>query len=75
MHKSGGMLVSKLRWKYANLDEGDLDKVKALEDELGACVLALTPNFSFAKLENEQVEKLKALEKELGVVLVAYRES
>jgi len=66
--------MSKTRWKYANLDEADLEKVKALEEELGACVLALTPNFSFAKLDEAQIQKLKELEKELGVVLVAYRE-
>ena len=67
--------MSKLRWKYANLDENDLEKVKMLEEELGTCVLALMPNFSFAKLTDAQVEKLQAMEKELGVVLVAFRES
>jgi len=67
--------MSKLRWKYAELDENDLEKIKTLESELGSCVLALAPNFKFANLDDQQIEKLKELEKELGVTLVAYRES
>jgi hypothetical protein len=58
--------------KVADLDEGSLSKVQALEEEIGACVLALEPKVKLRDLSEDQLEKLRAAEEELGVVLMAY---
>lgn len=60
------------RMKVADLDEGSLSKVQALEEEIGACVLALEPKVKLRDLSEDQLEKLRAAEEELGVVLMAY---
>jgi hypothetical protein len=60
------------RLQIAKLDEDSLEKLKVMEEELGACILALEPKYPVAKLTPPQVQKLQALEKELGVVLLAY---
>jgi erythromycin esterase-like protein len=58
--------------RIAQLDEARLAKVKALEDELGFCIVAVEPEFSLAELSADQVKKLQAAEDDLGVVLLAY---
>jgi hypothetical protein len=60
------------RMKVAELDPARLEKVRKLEAELGAYVVALEPEFRLAELTAEQVERLRAAERELGVVLLAY---
>lgn len=60
------------RMKVADLDEKTLAKVRALEDEIGACVLALEPKVKLKDLSDEQLEKLTSAEEELGVILMAY---
>ena len=57
--------------KIAELDETRVTKVKALEDELGFCVVDLEKKFSLADLSEDQVRKLQGAEEELGVVLLA----
>jgi hypothetical protein len=58
--------------KVAELDPARLEKVRKLEEELGAYVVALEPQFRLAELTAEQLGRLEAAEKELGVVLLAY---
>ncbi|MFO7740724.1 MAG: hypothetical protein R6X31_00265 [Anaerolineae bacterium] len=60
------------RMRIADLDDQSLEKVRALEEEMGACVLALEPKVKLKDLSEEQLEKLKSAEEELGVVLMAY---
>ncbi|HSO05841.1 MAG TPA: hypothetical protein VLW45_01265 [Pelomicrobium sp.] len=55
----------------APLDADQLDRLRALEQELGASVVAYEP-VRFAGLSDDQVRRLQALERELGVVLLAY---
>lgn len=61
------------RLRIARLDDASLEKLRALEEEFGACILALEPQYPLAELPPEKLQKLQALEKELGVVLVAYK--
>ena len=58
--------------RIAQLDDDRLAKVKALEDELGYCIVAVEREFSLASLSADQVRKLQAAEEEMGVVLLAY---
>jgi len=60
------------RMKIADLDDKTLAKVRALEDEIGGCVLALEPKVKLMDLSDEQLEKLTSAEEELGVILMAY---
>ena len=61
------------RMKIAELKPKDLKKVKDLEKDLGAVIVALTPRYSLADLSRKQVKKIRAAEKKLGVVLMAYQ--
>ena len=63
------------RMKIAELDQVRLDKVRALEQELGTYVVALEPAVPLAKLTDEQLKRLQAVEAELGVVLLAYQKA
>ena len=58
--------------KIAALDHDGLDKVQALEKEIGGCVLALEPKVTLKELSADQLAKLRSAEDELGVVLMAY---
>jgi hypothetical protein len=58
--------------KVAQLDEGHLTKLRALEQELGACVVAVEKDTRFADLSERQLKRLQAGEKDLDVVLLAY---
>ncbi|MFW6115544.1 MAG: hypothetical protein ACOC7Y_00620 [Chloroflexota bacterium] len=58
--------------KIADLDEASLAKVRALEEKIGACVLALEPKVKLRDLSEEELERLRSAEEELGVVLMAY---
>ena len=60
------------RMEVAELDPARLEKVRKLEKELGAYVVALEPQFRLAKLTAGQLDRLTAMERELGVVLLAY---
>ena len=56
----------------AKLEGEALDKVKALEAELGKVVVAYQPAPRFAHLTPEQMQKMQQLEVELGIVLLAF---
>ena len=60
------------RMKFADLDEGSIKKVQALEQDIGGCVVALERRISLRDLSPEELEKLQSAEEELGVVLMAY---
>ncbi len=59
--------------KYPQLDGEKMQKLKALEQELGAWVVAVEPQATVAELPPDKLRKLQEAEKELGVVLLAYR--
>lgn len=60
------------RIRIAKLDDATLDKIQAMESELGHSIVALEPYYQPANLTAAQISKLKSLEQELGVVLLAY---
>ncbi len=61
------------RLKVAQLDAESLEKLQVMEEELGACIVALQPHYPTAELTPDQLRKLQALEQELGCVLLAYQ--
>jgi hypothetical protein len=60
------------RMKFADLDEEGVNKVRALEQDIGGCVVALERRISLRNLSPEELEKLQSAEEDLGVVLMAY---
>ena len=67
--------MSEPRMRIANLDQERLEKLKELEAEIGAVILALEPQYMPADLTEEQIAKLRAMEDDLGVVLLAYHQT
>jgi hypothetical protein len=59
--------------QVAELDEARLAKLRALEDDLGVCLVALEPAYRLAKLSEDELKAIKAGEDEMEVVLLAYR--
>lgn len=57
----------------SDLDESSITRIRHLEKELGACILALEPRNAVKQLREEDLKKVQKLEKELHVVLLAYR--
>lgn len=64
--------MTETRMRIAQLDEQRLSRLRALEKELGICLVALEREFRLADLSAEQLKKVQATEKDLGVVLLAY---
>ncbi len=60
------------RVQPAELDKAGLDRVRALEHDLGDCVVAYEPRARYAELTPPELERLQAAERELGVILLAY---
>ncbi len=58
--------------EVAQLDEARLAKVKKLESDLGAIVVAYQPTFKPADLDRSQLARLREVEEELGFILVAF---
>ena len=58
--------------KTATLDETNLTKLRALETELGARIVAYEKQYPPANLSEKNLKRLQAVEKEWDVVLVAY---
>ena len=58
--------------RIAQLDEGRLEKLRALEKDLGECVVAVEARPKFATLSEDKLRRLQTVEKELGTVLLAY---
>ena len=67
--------MAETRMRVAQLDRERLEKVRALEAEIGVCVVALEQEFRLADISEAQLKRLQEAEKELGVVLLAYEES
>lgn len=57
---------------YAKIDNKTLDKIKALENELGVVLLAYEKTPVYAKIKDSDINKLKEVEKSMGVTLIAY---
>ncbi len=64
------MTASHLR--IAQLTDTQLTKLRALEAELGTCIVAMEPEYQLADLSQEKLKQLQAAEHELGIVLLAY---
>ncbi len=62
----------KRRMTVAKLSEKELARVQAMEEQLGALVVALEPQYKMASLEEEQLDQLRELEESMGVILLAY---
>lgn len=60
------------RMKIADLDKESLAKVQSLEEDIGACVVALEREVELIDLDDEKLDRLQAAEEDLGVVLMAY---
>ena len=58
----------------AQVSNKDLDKIRALEEEIGKVVLAVEPQPQYASLSDEQLDRLRKIEAEMGVVMVAFKE-
>lgn len=56
----------------AELEGEALEKVQALEKDLGKVVVAYKPAPRLARLTPEQIQRMQQLEVELGIVLLAY---
>ncbi|MCW0213704.1 MAG: hypothetical protein OJJ54_10115 [Pseudonocardia sp.] len=57
----------------AELDDAALQRIRTLEDALGAPLVAYAAESPYAPLTDEQVAALQETEQELGVRLLAYR--
>jgi hypothetical protein len=53
-------------------DEKCIEKIRAIEEELGVVLIATEPKLYNATLTEQQIERLRMVERELGVVLLAY---
>ncbi len=60
------------RMEFADLNTDQMEKVRALEEDIGGCVVALQRRISLRDLSSEELEKLQSAEEDLGVVLMAY---
>ena len=60
------------RMEFADLDQEGMKKVRALEEDIGGCVVALQRRISLRDLSPEELKKLQSAEEDLGVVLMAY---
>lgn len=56
----------------AQLTVQELNKIKALEKELGVLLIAVKA-MEFANLTEQQISDLKKIEKSTGAVVIAYR--
>ncbi len=65
-------MAEKSAVKVAQLDETNLNRLRTLENELGARIVAFEKQYPLANLSEEQLKQLQTAEKELDVVLVAY---
>lgn len=61
-----------IKLPIAELEGEALEKVQALEGELGKVVVAYQPAPRLARLTPEQLQRMQQLEVEFGIVLMAY---
>ena len=60
--------------KLATLESAEVQKIEALEAELGSQVMAFESGSPYARLSEEKLAKVQGLEEDLGVILVVYEE-
>lgn len=60
--------------QIAKLDEGEVTKVRELESNIGAHVMAFERGKKLAKLDENELARVKALEDELDVTLLVYQD-
>ena len=58
--------------RYPKLDEGQLKKLRSLEQDLGVTVVAVEMQAKVADLPPDKIRKLQEAEREMGFVLLAY---
>lgn len=58
--------------KVADLDQQAVDRIRSLERDIDAHIMALEPQVNLRKLDEDDMKKLRELEEALGVVLIAY---
>ena len=61
-------------YAVAQLDQERLQKLRALEQETGKCIVALQKRYDLADLSDPALQKIRKAEQALGVVLLAYEE-
>ena len=64
--------MAKRRMTVAKLNDEELARLQAMEEALGALVVALEPQYKMADLSEDQVSQLREMEESLGVLLLAY---
>lgn len=64
--------MKKIQVKPADLRQSQLEKLHALEKELGGVVVAYQPEAKPAQLSEAQLTQLHQIEKELDLILVAF---
>lgn len=60
--------------KIAHLDDDDVARIRALEQELDRHIMAFEAGLEIADLAEEQLARIRALEEELGVTLLVYED-
>lgn len=58
--------------RVADLGQEDVDRIRSLEKDINAHIMALEPQVKLRELDEEGMKKLRELEDALGVVLIAY---
>jgi len=58
--------------KYPNLSGQQLERLQALEGELGKVIVAVEPQTAVADLSSDDLRRLQDAEREMGLVLLAY---
>jgi hypothetical protein len=58
--------------KIADLDEGDVARIKQLEESLGTHIMAFRPGLKIAGVTEAQLQEIKAVEDKLDVILLVY---
>ncbi len=61
-----------MNYQLKELNDARLNRLKAIEKELGCCIVAFEPKAEPAPLSDAQLKRLQELENEIGAVLVAY---
>lgn len=58
--------------KIATLENGEVDRLRALEKDMGVHIMALEKDLKVAKLSDKQLARVKSLEGELNVTLLVF---
>jgi hypothetical protein len=56
---------------FAPLNDQQLSKLRALEEDLGVAIIALKPTVPLANLTPEQISSLQQLEQQHGIIALA----